>query len=112
MSCITWNCRGLGNTATVKELHEIAKKFVPTVLCVVETQVNKARVEGLKGTLGYDNAFAISSSGRSGGIGMFWNNDTKLEVLPFFQYHIDSIISVNGGEPWRLTCVYGEAQTA
>ena len=65
MSCITWNYRGLGNAATVKELREIAKKFAPTVLCVIETQVNKARVEGLKGTLGYDNAFAVSSSGRS-----------------------------------------------
>ena len=38
MSYITWNCRGLGNAATVKELREIAKKFAPTVLCVVETK--------------------------------------------------------------------------
>ena len=99
MSCITWNCRGLGNAATVKELREIAKKFAPTVLCVVETQVNKARVEGLKGTLGYDNVFAVSSSGRSGGLGLYWNKNTKVEILPFSQYHIDSIISENGGEP-------------
>ena len=112
MNCITWNCRGLGNAATVKELCEIAKKFAPTVLCVVETQVNKARVEGLKDTLGYDNAFAVSSSGRSGGLGLYWNKNTKVEILPFSQYHIDSIISENGGEPWRFTCVYGEAQTA
>ncbi|CAN6305188.1 unnamed protein product [Urochloa humidicola] len=111
MRCITWNCRGLGNAATVKEIREIAKKFVPIVLCIVETQVNKACVEGLKGTLGYDNAFAVSSSGRSGGIGLFWNNDTKVEILSFSQYHIDSIISENGGDPWRFTCVYGEAQT-
>ena len=71
MSCITWNCRGLGNAATVKELREIAKKFAPTVPCVVENQVHKARVKGLKGTLGYDNAFAVSSSGRSGGLGLY-----------------------------------------
>ena len=112
MSCITWNYRGLGNAATVKELREIAKKFAPTVLCVIETQVNKARVEGLKGTLGYDNAFAVSSSGRSGGLSLYWNKNTKVEILPFSQYHIDSIISENGGEPWRFTCVYGEAQIA
>lgn len=29
--------RGLGNVATVKELRESAKKFVPAVLCVLET---------------------------------------------------------------------------
>ena len=71
MSCLSWNCRGLGNDATVRELRELAKKFAPTVLCVLETQVNKARVEGLRHTLGYDKAFAVSSSGRSGGLGIF-----------------------------------------
>ena len=66
----------------------------------------------MKGTLGYDNVFAVSSSGRSGGLGLYWNKNTKVEILPFSQYHIDSIISENGGEPWRFTCVYGEAQIA
>lgn len=112
MSCLSWNCRGLGNTARVKELHELVKIVAPTVLCIQETQVHRAQVEGLKSTLGFDNAFAVSSSGRSGGLGLFWNNNTRVEILPYSQYHIDSIIFGNGGEPWRLTCVYGEAQVS
>ena len=71
MSCLSWKCRGLGNTATVKELRDLAKQVALTVLCVLETQVHKARVESLKSTLGYDNSFAVSSSGRSGGLGIF-----------------------------------------
>jgi hypothetical protein len=35
---------------------------------------------------------------------------TSVEILPYSQYHLDAIVSVTGGEPWRLTCVYGEAQ--
>ena len=112
MSCFSWNCRGLGNAATVKELRDFAKSVAPSVLCVLETQVHKARVEGLKGTLGFDNAFAVSSSGRSGGMGIFWNNKIRLEILPYSQYHIDAIVTETGSEPWRLTCVYGEAQTS
>jgi hypothetical protein len=27
--------------------------------------------------LGFANAFAVSSSGRSGGLGIFWNNENK-----------------------------------
>ena len=111
MSCISWNCRGLGNAATVKELRDLARKFAPTVFCVLETQIHKARVESLKGTLGFDNSFAVSSSGRSGGLGIFWNNKTRVEILPYSQYHIDAIVTEYGKEPWRLTCVYGEAQT-
>ncbi|KAG2581337.1 hypothetical protein PVAP13_6KG025505 [Panicum virgatum] len=68
MSCLSWNCRGLGNGATVKELRDLTKSVAPTVLCVLETQVHKTRVEGLKTTLGFDNSFAVSSSGRSGGL--------------------------------------------
>jgi hypothetical protein len=29
MSCLNWNCRGLGNTATVKELRDLMKQFTP-----------------------------------------------------------------------------------
>jgi hypothetical protein len=76
------------------------------MLWVLETQSHKTRVEGLMSMLGYENAFAVSSSGRSGGLGMCWNNEIKLEILLYSQYHIDSIISENGGSPWRITCVY------
>lgn len=111
MSCISWNCRGLGNAATVKELRDIVKKYAPSVMCVLETQIHITRVEGLKKTLGFDNAFAVSSLVRSGGLGLFWNNEIKIEILPYSQYHIDAIIIEAGADPWRLTCVYGEAQT-
>ena len=58
MSCLSWKCRGLGNAVTIKELREFA---------ILETQVHRSRAEGLKKTLGYDNAFAVSSNVRSGG---------------------------------------------
>lgn len=67
--------------------------YAPTVFCVLETQIHKARVEGLKNTLGYANAFAVSSSGRSDDLGLFWNNEIKLEILPYSQYYIDAIVT-------------------
>jgi exonuclease III len=94
MSCLSWNCSGLGHAATVKELREFAKQFAPTVLCVLETQAHKARVGGLKHSLDYDNTFVVSSSGRNGGLGIFWNNNTRVEILLYSRYHIDSIITV------------------
>jgi hypothetical protein len=78
------------------------------VLCLLETQVHKARVEQLKCTLGFNRAFVVSSTGRSGGLGIFWNsNNTHIEILPYSQYHIDVILKEGDSEPWRLTCVYG-----
>ena len=111
MSCLSWNCCRIGNAATVKELRDLTRHVAPSVLCLLETQVHKARVEQLKGTLGFDRAFAVSSTGRSGGLGIFWNsNNIQIEILPYSQYHIDAIVKEGDSEPWRLTCVYGEAQ--
>jgi hypothetical protein len=60
-----------GSDATLRELRDLVRRFKPTILCVVKTQLQKVRVEGLARALGYDYGFAVSSSGRSGGIGMF-----------------------------------------
>jgi len=81
MSCLIWNCRGLDNAATAKGRRDLAKKVAPAVLCVLETQVHKARVESLKSTHGFDRSLAISSAGHSGGLGIFWNNKTRVEIL-------------------------------
>jgi hypothetical protein len=86
------------------------REFAPSILCVVEIQVHKTRAECLAGTLGHDNVFAVSSSGRCGGLAIFWNNEIKLEFLPYSQYHIDVVVYSPFEEPWWLTCVYGEAQ--
>jgi hypothetical protein len=77
---------------------------------VVETQLSKKSVDNLSRCLGFDNSFAVSSSGHSGGLGLFWNNEIKNEVFPYSQYHIDIIVYEQGKEPWRLTVVHGEAQ--
>lgn len=53
----------------------------------------------------------LAVQARSGGLGIYWNNTTSVNLLPYWEYHIDAIISESGGDPWRLTCVYGEAQT-
>ena len=111
MNTFCWNYRGAGKPATVREIREFAMKFTPTVLCIVETKISGARVEALASTLGYDQSYAIDSQGRSGGMGMFWNNTIKLEILGDSCYHIDAKVQVEGEEPWRFTVIYGEAQT-
>ena len=110
MSVLSLNCRGLGGAAAVRDLRMLAERHAPSILCVVETQLHKTRVEGLSHSLGFNKSFAVSSLGRSGGIGIFWNDSINMEVLPYSQYHVDVIVSEQGRDPWRLTVVYGEAQ--
>jgi hypothetical protein len=75
-------------------------------MCVVETQIHKSRVERLAPTLGFDKSFAVSSAGRSGGLGLYWKKNISMEILPFSQYHIDVIVKeggkAHGGSRWCM----------
>ena len=109
--CFLFELPRVGNAATVQELRDFARMLAPTLLCIVETQIEGSRVENLPSTLGYDNVYAVDSEGRSGGIGLFWNNEIKIDILGYSRYHLDVSVEEEGQDAWRMTCVYGEAQT-
>jgi hypothetical protein len=71
--------------------------------------VAKNRVEGLANTLGFDSAYGVGSTGRSGGLCIFWKNPMQLTLRNFSKYHIDMVVEEQGKDPWRLTVWYGEA---
>ena len=71
MKTLSWNYRGIGNPATVRELRDLAKDYAPSVLFIMETQIDKYRVENLRYTLGFYSCFEVKSSGRSGGLVLF-----------------------------------------
>ena len=84
MSTLCWNYRGAGKPATINELRTLTKRFAPSIVCIVETQIEGSRVENMVGTLGFNKSFAVSSSGRSGGLCIFWNDEIKVEVIGDF----------------------------
>ena len=110
MSLLCWNCRGAGKPATVQELRDLTRQFAPSVLCILETQIEGSRVESMAGSLGYNKSFAVSSSGRSGGLCIFWNDEIKLEVVGYSRYHIDDVIDELVDVRTRVTFIYGDAQ--
>src|SRR5215216_4166019 len=109
MKILSWNCRGIGDPATVRELRDLVEISTPTILCLVETQLQKSRVEGLCFSLGFDFSFGVGSSGRSGGICILWKNSVDLAIKNYSQYHVDAWVKEPGIEQWRLSCFYGEA---
>ena len=40
--------------------------------------------------LGFDFSFGVGSSGRSGGICIFWKNSVDVEIKNFSEYHVDA----------------------
>ena len=109
MNSVGWNCRGAGDPATVREVKNLVASVAPSILLLVETQVGKRRMENLSSSFGFNNCFAISSEGRSGGLAMYWNGPLVLDLIGFSRDHIDMKVTEQGKEPWRITGIYGEA---
>jgi hypothetical protein len=102
------NYWGVGNASTVQELRNFIIKFPPSILCIQQSQISGARVESLASSFCFDKTFTIDSDGRSGGL----NNEINIDILGYSQYHIDVSVTGIWESQWRLTNVYGEAQTS
>jgi exonuclease III len=104
MSVMSLNCWGVGSASTGKELRDLVTKFAPRILCIQETQISRDRVKSLVSSLSFDQSFEVDSSTRSGGLGIYWNNEINIVILGYSQYHIDVSIVGIGENPWRNQC--------
>ena len=55
MSYLAWNCRGLGNLRTCKELIDFIRVKDPFVVFLAETMVDKTRLETIQRNIEFDH---------------------------------------------------------
>ena len=111
MSCISWNCCGLGNPRTIRALHFLVKTKCPQVLFFMETKQDAVVVDGIRRKLGYPNCFTVPRVGIEGGLVLLWDDTLDLVVKSFSNSHVDAIIQgdVSTG-PWRFIGFYGHPE--
>ena len=109
MSCLSVNCRGLGNPTTIRELRNIVKQEGPCLLFVMETKISGDRVKSLRTSLGFAGCFAVDSNGLSGGIGLFWSAELVVDLKSYSSGHIDVVVrrENQSRSEWRFTGFYG-----
>jgi hypothetical protein len=106
MSCLSWNCRGLGQSPIIQELTRLVRKFCPKVVFISETRQQSNRVNNLWFRLGFNKAFIVDSHGKGGGLVLFWDDSINLQIL-FYTL----IWDVEHHAHWRGTFVYREPRT-
>ena len=65
MNCISWNCRGLGNPETVRELHHLVRVEAPTLVFLSKTKIEGNKVADMRARLGFEGCIPVSSNGLS-----------------------------------------------
>ena len=89
MNILCWNCRGMGNPCTVRQLRRWNSSNTPDMMFVSETMIKKEIAEQAKDRIDFSNAFGVSSVGRSGGLCLYWKNDrVDFSLVSFSQHHM------------------------
>ena len=80
MNCLAWNCRGLGNLRTRKELVEIIRAKDPFVVFLAETLTDEARLNTVQRNIEFNHRWVVQREGRGGGLVLFWRSSVNLKV--------------------------------
>lgn len=107
MSTLAWNCRGLANPCTVQVLLDLVQLKRPALVFLMETMIDKNRIEAIRAKMKYDGLFTVSGPGHGGGLALFWKQSNMVEIKSYSRNHIDTVINMENTEQWRLTCFYG-----
>ena len=113
MNAIVWNCRGAGNSRTVRDLDALVCRHNPKIVFLSETMISKSRVKNLRWRLGIKGCLAVDSRGKRGGIALFWDESIQVNLNSIEERYINvSIVDDLNAAPWRATFIYGEPHIA
>ncbi|KAJ0075025.1 hypothetical protein Patl1_34398 [Pistacia atlantica] len=113
MICFSSNCRGLGNSRTVRELHHWVKTKCPDFVFLMETKCKRNKLEIIRNKIGFSCSFVVDSRGASGGIAMLWKDDKEVDLLSYTQHHISFIVNQSTvNQKFILTSFYGHPEVS
>lgn len=109
MSCLAWNCRGIGNAATVRDLCALVKEASSQIVFLCETRQPVEKVRRLRNRLGLRGFEGVSSDGMRGGLALFWHESVLSEIKGVNERYIDAYVRLSRDSPqWHVSFVYGE----
>ncbi|KAL4383802.1 hypothetical protein GQ457_15G028640 [Hibiscus cannabinus] len=107
MACLSWNCRGLGQSNTKRALRNYISKFNPSIIFLMETKQKRNKLNRMRSRLNFTGSFYVDPIGRSGGLAIWWTADVNISVLNASKNFIDTSLTMEDGIPWYCTFVYG-----
>ena len=112
MSCLSWNCRGLGNPQTKDELVALMTTKDPKIVFLMETKAEKYILERVGKRIQFTNLFVVPRVNKGGGLALFWKSDLDVDVQTFSTHHIDAIVNQRVDNAWHFIGFYGDPDTA
>jgi hypothetical protein len=92
MSCLRWNCQGLGNLQVVRDLFWLVKEKKLKLVFLIETKLQSHRFETINLRIGFDSVFVVDYVGKSGGLTLLWKAEIEVDIQNYSCRHINTKI--------------------
>jgi hypothetical protein len=92
MNCLSLNCRGARNDATINEVDVLVKTYIPKMVFLCETRKKSKQMARYKGRLGLRGFAGFDSDGMSGGLALCWLESLQVEVKDANARFIDVLV--------------------
>ena len=93
MSCLSWNCRELGNPQTKNKPIALVTNKDPKMIFLMETKVEKIVLERIGRKIQSPNLFVVPRVYTGSGLVLYWKSGFDVDVQSFSAHHIDAIIN-------------------
>ncbi|XP_057789594.1 uncharacterized protein LOC131006452 [Salvia miltiorrhiza] len=111
MNSLVWNCRGLVNPSTVRQLVWLAKHKRPEVIFLMETKLLQEDWCYILPQIGFSKFFSIDcdcvNGGRKGGLCLLWVDDLLVNIKSYSFHHVLASLDDGEHEPWDFCGLYG-----
>ena len=81
MILFSWNCRGIGQASTIRELKALLQSSSPDVLILMETKAKSSTMQLVLSQLQFPNHVYVPPLGLSGGFCVAWREDIDMEPI-------------------------------
>ncbi|XP_012435427.1 uncharacterized protein LOC105762053 [Gossypium raimondii] len=110
MKIFSWNCRRVGNPATVRELKQLLVANAHDIVFLCETKIHSNEFSHIRAMCRMEGCLAISSERKSGGMVLMWREGVRVTIQNYSRCHIDSVVWIEDGEKFRFTGFYGQSE--
>jgi len=96
MRILSWYCKGVTNTPTVRYLRELRGQYFSEFIFPCETKNKRSYLENVVGHLGYFDLHIVDPIGKSGGLPLMWKESVNIRILESNKRMIDAQGGVTG----------------
>ncbi|GMI82621.1 hypothetical protein HRI_001931400 [Hibiscus trionum] len=107
MKLFCWNVRGLGKLRAMNRLKNMLRGVNPQILFLMETKLDKRRMEMARRRCGFMFGIDIPAVGTRDGLSIGWKCDCDVTLKSYSRWHIDIEIKEENAVKWRFTGFYG-----